>query len=172
MKKINHVLAIFLSIITLICFVKYKEITILLFLPYIALPFIFKLKDKYTIIYLVFGFIGLFNGFLLHFYKIISWYDTFTHFVWGIVAGILSLFYLDIFKIKCNIIFKILFIIIFCLGLSAFWEVFEFTIDSIIGSDMQRRATGVFDTMKDIIAGLFGSILFAVSYLFKYKISN
>ena len=108
MKKINHVLAIFLSIITLICFIKYKEITILLFLPYIALPFIFKLKDKYTIIYLVFGFIGLFNGFLLHFYKIISWYDTFTHFVWGIVAGILSLFYLDIFKIKCNIIYIII----------------------------------------------------------------
>ena len=68
-----------------------------------------------------------------------------------------------------NIVFICLFIFIFSLATSGLWEVCEFTIDNLFNSDMQRRATGVYDTMKDIIVALFGNIIFILSYIFEYK---
>ena len=68
-----------------------------------------------------------------------------------------------------NIIFNCLFIFIFSLASSGIWEIVEFTIDNLFNQDMQRAATGVYDTMKDIIVTLFGNIVFILCFFFEYK---
>ena len=42
-------------------------------------------------------------------------------------------------------------------------------VDNLFNGDMQRKATGVYDTMKDIIITLFGNVLFILSFIFEYK---
>ena len=171
MTLANKILAVLFSLITIVLFIFNKEITILLFLIYIIFPFIIKLKPSYTLIYLIFGFLSILLGFLIHLYKTIYWYDSFVHFIWGFVASILAIIILKKLKMynDKNILFNIIFIVLFSISLSCLWEVAEFTIDNIFKSDMQRRLTGVYDTMKDIIVAILGNILFVIWYFYEYK---
>lgn len=171
LAKFNKILAILYSIITSVLFIYNKDIQILLFLIYILIPFIFKIKPSYILIYLVFGFISILLGFLIHFYKILTWYDSFTHFIWGFVSCVIAIIVLKKLKMynEKNLLFNIIFIFTFTLSLSCLWEVFEFIIDIIFKSDMQRKSTGVYDTMKDIIVAILGNVLFIIWYFYEYK---
>lgn len=171
MTLANKILAVLFSLITIILFIIYKEITILLFYIYIIIPFMIKLKPSYTLIYLIFGFLSILLGFLIHLYKTIYWYDGFVHFIWGFVSsiiGIIILKKLNMYNDK-NLLFNIIFIILFSMALSSLWEVIEFMIDNIFKSDMQRKSTGTYDTMKDIIVAILGNILFIIWYFYEYK---
>ena len=54
------------------------------------------------------------------------------------------------------------------LMVAGLWEIFEFTVDNLLGGDAQKvLTTGVTDTMKDIICALLGSILFSFCYLYE-----
>ena len=88
LNKFNILLGSLLSFITIVLFILQKDIKILLLLIFLILPFIIKLKANYTLIYLIFGYLGL-SGFIFHLYKTIFWYDSFVHFIWGIVYGLL-----------------------------------------------------------------------------------
>ena len=68
-----------------------------------------------------------------------------------------------------KLLFNILFIIIFSIASSCLWEVIEYTIDTIFKSDLQRRNTGVHNTMKDIIVAIIGNTLFTIWYFYEYK---
>ena len=169
LNKINILISfVFCFISFLFTFIN-KDITILLFSLYIIIPFIFKLKPIITFLYLIFGFIALFLGCQSHLFKTLYWYDNFSHFIWGFLSSLLAVLLLKKFKKFDNIIFSCLFIFIFSLATSGLWEIFEFMVDNIFNADMQRSATGVYDTMKDIIITLFGNILFILSYIFEYK---
>jgi hypothetical protein len=169
LARFNKILAVILSIITIITSIYLKKISLLIFLLYIILPFIFKLKPYLTIIYLSFGFLSIFNGTLLHLYKLTMWYDSLVHFIWGIVSCLLGIVVLKYFNMDDNILFNCIFILLFSTSLSSLWEIIEFIVDTLFKLDMQRRATGVYDTMKDIIVALLGNILFIIWYLFEYK---
>lgn len=174
MKKLslyNKVLAVIFAVATIIMAIVLKEWVVLAYLPVIALPFIFKVKPLLTFLYLVFTCISLFLGSLCHLFKLTIWFDSFSHFTWGILSSLLAIYILDKLKMydKKNILFNIVFIFIFSLATSGFWEICEFTVDRIVGSDTQRAATGVFDTMKDIIVALLGNILFLVWYYYETK---
>lgn len=170
LNKFNILLGSLLSFITIVLFILQKDIKILLLLIFLILPFIIKLKANYTLIYLIFGYLGL-SGFIFHLYKTIFWYDSFVHFIWGIVSGLLSIYILIKLKVfeEKNILFNLIFIISFSLALSCLWEMFEFLSDNVFNSDMQRLKTGVFDTMKDIIIAFFGNILFILWFYYEYK---
>lgn len=171
LNKINALIAFVLCCLVIFFAIFYKNITLLLFCIYIILPFVFKIKPVITLCYLIFGFIAIFLGAQLHLYKITSWFDNMTHFIWGFLSGFLALLVLNKSKMfnTPNIIFNVVFIFIFSLATSALWEIFEFSLDYFFNQDMQRRATGVYDTMKDIIVTLFGNILFSLSFYFEYK---
>ncbi len=171
LNKINAVIAFVLCCLVVFFSIFYKDITLLLFCIYLVFPFVFKIKPVITLLYLIFGFIAIFLGSQLHLYKITSWFDAMTHFIWGMLSGLFGLFILKKLKMfeQKNVIFNVLFVFLFSLATSGLWEIFEFTIDSLLGADMQRRATGVYDTMKDIIVTLFGNVLFILSFCFEYK---
>ena len=169
LNKINILISFVFCFISVIFTFINKDITILLFSLVVIIPFILKLKPIIIFLYLIFSFISLFLGCQLHFYKTIYWYDNFSHFIWGFLSSLLAILILKKFKKFDNLIFICLFIFIFSLATSGLWEIFEFMVDNFFNADMQRKATGVYDTMKDIIITLFGNILFILSFIFEYK---
>lgn len=169
--KLNKILCFAFAVITMFLAIFLKDIKLLVFLIYLGILFILKLNSSLKFILITFGFLGYFLGFQVHLYKITNWYDIFVHFISGIYISLISIYILDKFKMfnKKNIIFNIVFITLFVLSISVLWEVIEYFVDNIFNSDMQRKATGVNDTMKDIICAFLGSLLFNVSFYYEYK---
>lgn len=185
MKKLslfNNVLILFAVLVDLVLLFKnipfnglsYNLICIsflvILFVPKI-LKCVFKVKVNPFIefVYLVFVVLAQLFGSMLHFYSEIHWYDSFTHFLSGVLTAFLSIIILDKLR-KYNskdIVFNIIFIFAITLMVASLWEIFEFSSDKILGGDTQKvLLTGVDDTMKDIICALFGSVVFVVCYLY------
>lgn len=148
--------------------------TFIAIFPVLMLPFFFK-KTKLKLtnfeIFLYYSFIFLadFLGCVLNFYNLISWYDLFTHFLSGIATFTLGFILLK----QLNGNSKKIVNIIFCLGvvciIALLWEMFEFGMDSITGSNLQHNLdTGVADTMWDMIAAFVGGFISSLIY-YKYS---
>lgn len=143
---------------------------IVLLLPKLLhLIFKFKIKPSIECIYVIFIIFAQLFGCVMHMYSEVHWYDSFTHFISGVLTAFLAIFILDKLK-KYNrkdLLFNIIFIFGITLMIAALWEIFEFSSDKILGGDTQKvLTTGVDDTMKDIICALFGGIIFTLYYLY------
>lgn len=130
---------------------------------------ILHLKISYTmeLVYLLFIIFGHFIGSILGIYNEISHYDKIMHTLSGVLTSFIALIVLNNinqYKFK-NVIFNIVFMIVFSLAVAGIWEIFEFTSDILFQADAQRVAiSGVNDTMLDMIVALFGSILVCIEY--------
>ena len=169
LNKINKCLLYVFCFISILFAVLNKEAILLLFCLYTIIPFVLKFKNIIAFLYLTYGFIALFLGCQLHFYKTLFWFDNLAHFIWGGLSSLLAILILKKFKKHDNLIFNCIFIFVFSLASSGLWEIIEFTIDNLFNTDMQRSATGIYDTMKDITIALFGNILFILSYVYEDK---
>ena len=181
LKKVNKIiisvtLIINVVFIGLTLFDRYNSnllVCISLF-PIIFIPTILnkytqiKISNSTELIFLSFVFIAQLLGSVIHFYDLISWFDSFVHFISGIFTALLALQLLVVFD-KYNPkhkVFNILFLVAITFMIAGCWEIFEFTGDNIFGNNAQKVETGVRDTMKDIICALLGSTLFLVYYLY------
>lgn len=182
MKKTNDILIILMIIVNTICMLlsicgKYNSnilvclsLYLIIFLPRIVRKFSSKVNDLIELIFLLFILFAQLLGSILHFYGIIYWYDSFMHYISGILTSFLAVIILILFnKYDDNDkIFNVIFILSITLMVASLWEIFEFTTDNLLDGDAQRVvATGVTDTMKDIICALLGSILFSFCYLYE-----
>lgn len=182
MKKTNNILIILMIIVNTICMLlsicgKYNSnilvclsLYLIIFLPRIVRKFSSKVNDLIELIFLLFILFAQLLGSILHFYGIIYWYDSFMHYISGILTSFLAVIILILFnKYDDNDkVFNVIFILSITLMVASLWEIFEFTTDNLLGGDAQRVvATGVTDTMKDIICALLGSILFSFCYLYE-----
>ena len=182
MKKTNDILIILMIIVNTICMLlsicgKYNSnilvclsLYLIIFLPRIVRKFSSKVNDLIELIILLFILFAQLLGSILHFYGIIYWYDSFMHYISGILTSFLAVIILILFnKYDDNDkVFNVIFILSITLMVASLWEIFEFTTDNLLGGDAQRVvATGVTDTMKDIICALLGSILFSFCYLYE-----
>lgn len=182
MKKTNDILIILMIIVNTICMFlsicgKYNSnilvclsLYLIIFLPRIIRKFSSKVNDLIELIFLLFILFAQLLGSILHFYGIIYWYDSFMHYISGILTSFLAVIILILFnKYDDNDkVFNVIFILSITLMVASLWEIFEFTTDNLLGGDAQRVvATGVTDTMKDIICALLGSILFSFCYLYE-----
>lgn len=182
MKKTNDILIILMIIVNTICMLlsicgKYNSnilvclsLYLIIFLPRIIRKFSSKVNDLIELIFLLFILFAQLLGSILHFYGIIYWYDSFMHYISGILTSFLAVIILILFnKYDDNDkVFNVIFILSITLMVASLWEIFEFTTDNLLGGDAQRVvATGVTDTMKDIICALLGSILFSFCYVYE-----
>ncbi len=182
MKKTNDILIILMIIVNTICMLlsicgKYNSnilvclsLYLIIFLPRIVRKFSSKVNDLIELIFLLFILFAQLLGSILHFYGIIYWYDSFMHYISGILTSFLAVIILILFnKYDDNDkVFNVVFILSITLMVASLWEIFEFTTDNLLDGDAQRVvATGVTDTMKDIICALLGSILFSFCYLYE-----
>ncbi len=187
MKKVNNIMIILISILSLITLgyiLKNGEVDILsrvlscltsiivILIPRIINK-IFKisLSSRMEFVYLIFIFLALFLGSAVDLYSEISWYDLFTHFISGVLTSILAIFILNWFKISSkNKWFNILFMTSFTLMIASLWEFIEFGTFVFLKMDVQNNlTTGVFDTMEDMLVAFLGNIIVCSGYLFKNR---
>lgn len=157
----------------------YDEISAIITLPLtLLIPTIVRkilkidISDYFETIFYIFIFLAQFLGSGINLYDKIYWYDDFTHLLSGIFSCLIAIAILKIFKksISKDITFNIIFIFGIVFTIAGCWELIEFAIDQVIGSNMQHSIdTGVSDTMFDILSALVGSLIFNIAYYLEAK---
>ena len=141
----------------------------ILFLPELVVKFFeYKICEFNSLFYTIFIIVADLLGSALKLYGSIWWLDVLTHTVSGILISSLVYEYLDKTKQNKNKFKVIINVITIVLSLAVLWEFFEYTVDKISGADAQKViATGVDDTMEDMLVAFFGSIFFSIIILNK-----
>lgn len=129
------------------------------------------------LLYLAFIFGSIFLGEIMRFYDLISSWDILLHTTSGVM---LSAFLYFILENKAPYIkFNYLLFFSFCFAVAggALWEIFEFSVDVILGTNTQTYALpngipfigqhALVDTMTDLIVDTLGSIFFIIFKLSK-----
>lgn len=154
----NNYLNLFIGIVAL--FTTY--------LPYIiARKSQIVLPPSFQIVILSFIFAANYLGELKEYYIKYFWWDKMLHTLSGIMLGFLGflLIYILNNEEKVNVylspFFMALFAFSFAVCTGALWEIFEFTMDSLFGFNMQK--SGLVDTMWDLIVDTIGAIISSIS---------
>lgn len=136
----------------------------------LKIPFIIAI-GYYTYIFLA---IGLGAGF--RFYDKWYYFDTMLHIIMGLLLPIVGHYVVILSKNDMNKLGFILFIFSFSMMIAPIWETIEFLLDNLFGMNTQHNIdligdgrSGVFDTMKDIICHLGGSLFTVIIYVVFYK---
>ncbi len=189
MKKLKKLLKVVNSLffVFFICFMAYmlissydtmklsKILTLLCILPLIMVPYlldkikVYHMDEVLIFFYYLFLLLALVLGSILKFYYKIWWFDLFTHFTSGMMTSIVAFILLQENKLVKEKYkwFGFLLIILFTTGIGACWEYFEFICDKLFHSDAQWViATGVNDTMTDMLINTFAGFLSSIYYLY------
>jgi hypothetical protein len=133
-------------------------------------PFIIRRNYKiyipaeFEIVIILFIYASLFLGGVHNYYTKLWWWDILLHGAAAIALGFVGFIFLYIFyeeqKIKAKPVTIALFSFSFALAVGALWEIFEFSMDSLFGFNMQK--TGLMDTMWDLIVDTGGALFTSV----------
>lgn len=139
-----------------------------------------------SVVIVIFCFSALILGDGMNLYGRIPWWDKLLHGESGLLLSMIALWLIHIIMaendkyIYFNKWFLCLFLIMFSLGLGAFWEIIEYSYDSIMGTNTQQfmaTTTGSIyteadvplcghaalrDSMQDLILDFAGAFLVAV----------
>ena len=77
-------------------------------------------------------------GEIYHFYVDVWWFDIVMHTYFAFIVSYVGLYLIRYFNIKESIYFVILFIFSLAMMTESVWEIFEFSMDRVIGTDMQK----------------------------------
>ena len=77
-------------------------------------------------------------GEIYHFYVDVWWFDIVMHTYFAFIISYAGLYLIRYFNINGSIYFVILFIFSFAMMAESIWEIFEFSMDRVIGTDMQK----------------------------------
>lgn len=132
-----------------------------------------------NMVYALFIILTVDFGSVLGFYDLFLWRDTMMHGFFGFICSIslYIIFLRELGGVKNWV--KYLLTFLATMGCGALWEVFEFSVDNILGNDTQRVAesialgkTPVYDTMIDMIitiGGFVGFMVLDLLYRKKFK---
>ncbi len=151
--------------------------TVLVFLP-VLIPRLtnFHIIPEFHLIFALFVFLAMFVGEIGLYYETVWWWDILLHTFSGFLLGLVgfSLVYFlnnaENVNISMSPFFVALFSFCFAIMCGVFWEIFEFSLDQIFGTNTQR--SGLVDTMWDLIVdtvGGFSAALIGYFYLKKDK---
>ena len=131
----------------------------------------FHIPSSFNLIIIVFIFAALFLGEIHGFYTRFPWWDLLLHstssFLLGLVGFLLvyTLNYEEKIHLNMKPRFIALFAFAFALAIGVIWEIFEFSMDSFFGLNMQK--SGLIDTMWDLIVDTLGALVVSIlGYLF------
>ncbi|MGL5329055.1 MAG: DUF2238 domain-containing protein [Peptostreptococcaceae bacterium] len=125
-----------------------------------------KLVDDSIYINLVlFIMISSLIGSCFGFYDI-NHYDDFLHLYSGILCCNVAYLIIRYFNNKDNMnkLFVVIFLFMFTMGVASLWEIMEFAMDNILGTNTQ--VGGLKDTVIDMIDALLGAII-SIPYFVK-----
>lgn len=126
------------------------------------------IPSEFQLLTILFVFAALFLGEVRNFYERIWWWDIALHASSGLLLGILG--FLLVYALNENKHvdlhmrprFVALFAFSFAVAIGAIWEIFEFAMDRIFGTQMQKPMfgdpSGLTDTMWDLILDALGAL--------------
>ena len=145
----------------------------------LAHKFKFEIPFFLYIAYIIFLYCSIFLGEAQSFYYKIPHWDTILHAMSSLMLGFFGFMFITILNrdehtlMKLSPFFVSLFAFCFAVTIGAIWEIYEFTLDGLMGFNMQKHsaANGIpleghlalTDTMKDIIIDAIGA--FAASLM-------
>ena len=139
------------------------------------IPVLFKkrfrvfIPPEFELLAIAFIFASLFLGEVHDYYNRFWWWDIALHTISGLLLGIMGFLLVHILnetediKLRMTPGFVAFFAFIFAVGVGALWEIFEFAMDSLFGTVMQKPMlddpSGLTDTMWDMIVNTLGAML-------------
>lgn len=137
-------------------------ILVLTYLPhFIERRYKLYLPIEFESVIILFIYASLFLGEIRSYYARYWWWDIVLHASASIAigfAGFLVLYVLYYkYKIESKPIWLVVFAFCFGLAIGALWEIFEFSMDHLLGTTMQK--SGLRDTMADLIVDAVGAAL-------------
>lgn len=163
-----------------------------LLIVYSFLPVVFervnevKIAESMKILILLFGVSTILLGEVFEFYRLNSWWDGLMHFMSGALVAAFAFSLINLINkdallhLELNPFFVALFAFCFSMAIAVIWELFEFSVDLVSLSNMQRyrdSTTGVpfigqaalMDTMNDFIACITGTLLICIPGYYQLK---
>lgn len=120
----------------------------------------------------LFIFASLFLGEVQGYYTRFWWWDLLLHTASGFLLGVFGFLLVYIMNEKKSLRFHMtpgfvaFFAFMFAVGVGALWEIFEFAMDQILGTNMQKAMlddpSGLTDTMLDLVVDTVGAAVIAV----------
>jgi hypothetical protein len=124
----------------------------------------------FDIIYLMFIYGLLTLGELKGFYSGLWWWNILMNFTASIALGFVGLSIIHVLykknRITANPVFASIVIFSFAISIATLWELFEFTLDSLINSGLQKN---LIDTMQDLAVSVLGALLVSIAGFFQIK---
>lgn len=122
---------------------------------------------------ILFIFAAIFLGEVHDYYLRIWWWDLALHTTAGLLLGLLGFLVVYLLNEKTAVnmrmrpSFVAMFAFFFSVGLGALWEIFEFAMDQLVGTNMQKPAfgdpSGLTDTMWDLVVDTLGAAIVSIS---------
>ena len=136
-----------------------------------------RIPPEFELCAVLFVMASLFLGEVQGYYLKFWWWDLVLHTASGFLLGIFGFLLVHVLNEKENIQlslkpgFVAIFAFMFALGMGALWEIMEFTIDQLFGTNMQK--SGLQDTMGDLIVDSIGALIIAIiGYFYLSKIGT
>jgi len=130
-----------------------------------------NLPPEFELLAVVFLYASLFLGEFGDFYYRFWWWDTVLHTGSGFLLGVLAFVLVFVLNrsptvhLELSPPFVALFAFCFAVACGGVWEIYEFTMDSLFGMNMQK--SGLVDTMFDLIVDTLGALVVSVlGYLY------
>jgi uncharacterized membrane protein YjdF len=131
-----------------------------------------KIPPELQALALLFVFAALFLGEVQRYYVRIAWWDQALHASSGLLLGVLGFLLVYVLNENKRIDlhlrprFVALFAFLFAVSVGTLWELFEFAMDSLFGTNMQKPMfddpSGLTDTMWDLFVDMLGAL--AISF--------
>jgi hypothetical protein len=152
-------------------------------------PVLFRMPvdipSEVQIVAVLFIFATLFLGEVQDYYQRFWWWDAVLHTTSGLILGMLGFMFVYILNENRSVdlhmrpSFVALFAFFFAVGLGGIWEIFEFGMDELFGTDMQPATahdpSGLTDTIHDLIVDTVGAAVVSLGgwrYLAKARTSR
>ncbi|YCM47092.1 DUF2238 domain-containing protein (plasmid) [Verrucomicrobiaceae bacterium 227] len=128
-----------------------------------------NIPNEYQVLAITFVFASLFLGEFRSYYARFWWWDVALHTTSGLLLGIVGFLLVFVMNevrridIHMQPGFVALFAFVFAVAGGAVWEIFEFSMDRLAGTNMQKPflgdPSGLTDTMWDMIVDAIGAAL-------------
>lgn len=126
------------------------------------------IPSEFQLLAVIFVFAALFLGEIQSYYERIWWWDIALHTSSGLLMGILGFLLVYVLNedervdIHMRPRFVALFAFLFAVAVGTLWELFEFAMDQLVGTNMQKPMlgdpSGLTDTMWDMTVNMLGAM--------------
>lgn len=135
------------------------------------------IPPQFQLLAIGFVFASLFLGEVRGYYTRFWWWDVALHATSGVLLGIVGFLLVHLLNetddvgVRMKPGFVAFFAFCFAVMVGALWEIFEFTMDNMLGMNMQKPMlddpSGLTDTMWDLIVDTLGALLISL-YGYRY----